>query len=139
MKVRILFFAFNNRRKRPGYVFKEKNGKYYNILTTQSKEDKKRKNIPLYKNPSPNDNSKAYIQKRVYVMIKKHFGKIYNNWKFHLFDKRKIKRIKKKGSELNKKLISCIVSLLLITTLYSFTSVNSNSEVLNDLRKRLII
>lgn len=95
MKFRIPFFAFNKRRKHPSYVFKEKDGKYHNLLITHSKEDKKRRNIPLYRNPNPDDNSKAYIHNKVYVDPKNSFDRVFSYWKFHSFDKRKIKRIKK--------------------------------------------
>ncbi len=94
IKKRFPFFSFNNKRKHPAYVFKEKNGKYSNILITHSAKDKKRKNIPLYKNPNPKDNSKAYVHKKIYIDDKKMFGRSFKNWTFHRNDKRIIKRLK---------------------------------------------
>lgn len=88
-------FRFNRRRKHPSYVFKEKNNKYHSILITHAPKTRNKNNIKLYKNPKPNDNSQAYLVLKVYKDDIKSYNKPYNNWKFHTYDKRNVKRIKK--------------------------------------------
>lgn len=89
-------FRFNKKRKHPSYIFKEKDNKYHSILITHAKKTSKIKNVKLYKNPEPNNSSVAYVVPKVYVDdINSYNKKTYQNWKFHKFDKRKIKNIKK--------------------------------------------
>ena len=98
-------FRYNRRRKHYSYIFKRRNGKYYNLLLSSKPTETKTRegriveynNIPLYKHPNPNKSEdKQWVINRVYKDI--NFNKTFDkklNWQFHLFDKRKIKKIKK--------------------------------------------
>lgn len=89
-------FRFNNKRKHPSYVFREKDNKYYCIVITHSPRFKNKKNIKLYKNPEPNNSTDAYVVNKIYKdEILSYNKRILSNWKFHNYDKRNIKRIKK--------------------------------------------
>ena len=89
-------FRFNKKRKHPSYVFKEKNNKYHSILITHSPMTKNKINIKLYKNPEPNNKTDAYLVKKIYKDdINSYSRQVFRNWKFHKYDKRNVKRIKK--------------------------------------------
>lgn len=96
-------FRYNKNRKHYSYLYKDKGDYRYNLLisTKQFVKVKKKKgvkmveNIPLYKHPNPNSDTKVYLVKRRFCDKSSSFGKKLN-WKFHLFDKRKVKRLKKK-------------------------------------------
>lgn len=60
-------FRFNRRRKHPSYVFKKKNNNYHSILITHAPTTANKKNIKLYKNPKPNDNTQAYLIPKIYI------------------------------------------------------------------------
>jgi len=104
--IRLPEFRYNRRRKHYSYIFKQSKGVYYNILlSSKANEIKKREgrivtynNVPLYKHPNPNKpNESQWVINRVYK--DSDFNKTFDkklNWRFHLFDKRKIKKIKKK-------------------------------------------
>ncbi len=88
-------FRFNKKRKHPAYVFKKKNGKYHSLSITHSSKTHRKKNIPLYKNPNPNDEEKAYVVTKICVDDISVFDKPKKKWKFHTYDRRNIKRLKK--------------------------------------------
>ncbi len=88
-------FRYNRRRKHPSYVFKEKKNKYHSILITHAPISANNKNIKLYKNPKPNDNSQAYMIPKIYKDDISSYNKPYKGWQLHRYDKRNVKRIKK--------------------------------------------
>ena len=88
-------FRFNRRRKHPSYVFKKKNNKYHSILITHAPKTGNKKNIKLYKNPKLNDKTDAYLVPKIYKDDLSSYNQPYNNWQFHTYDKRNVKRIKK--------------------------------------------
>ncbi len=89
-------FRFNKRKKHPAYVFKKKKDKYYSLTITHSPKTRNRKNIKLYENPSPEDKRAAYVVKKVAKdNVKSYDKKPLPGWKFHTYDRRNIKRLKK--------------------------------------------
>lgn len=99
-------FRYNKKRKHYSYLFKD-NGLYRKnlILSTKPYIKKKKKNgkikifnnVPLYRHPNPKDNTKLYVDKRVYNdHINSFDSKKEDSWKFDINDKRKIKRLKQK-------------------------------------------
>ena len=83
---------FNNRRKHPAYIIKSNNKDYFE-LRILSHSKKYIDDIELLINPNPNDNSKAYIQKKKYVETnKKPFGKKLSKFKLSNHDKKKLKK-----------------------------------------------
>ena len=88
-------FRFNRRRKHPSYVFKKKNNKYHSILITHASKTGNKKNVKLYQNPKPNDNTEAYLVPKVYKDDVSSYNRPYNGWRFHTYDRRNVKRIKR--------------------------------------------
>lgn len=89
-------FRFNKKRQHPSYVFKEKNNKYHSIIITHSPRFKNKKNIKLYQNPEPNNKTDSYLVNRIYKdEINSYSRQVLYNWKFHKYDKRNVKKIKK--------------------------------------------
>lgn len=93
-------FRYNRKRRHYSYLFKDVNNKRKNIILSSKacrKEHKKLKaNVKLYKNPNPYNDNKSYLIPRVYVDDIEVFDERKLKWKFHLNDKRKVKRIQKK-------------------------------------------
>lgn len=89
-------FRYNKRRKHPSYIFRKKNNKYHSILITHAEKSHNIANVKLHQNPKPTDARDAYLVPKVYKDDVKSYNKQpYQGWKFHPFDKRKVKRIKK--------------------------------------------
>lgn len=99
-------FRFNKKRKHFSYLFKD-NGEFRKniILTTKPQIKKKKKNgkiktfktVPLYHHPNSSDDTKIYLDKRIYNDHSSSFStELKENWSFHKNDKRKVKRIKNK-------------------------------------------
>lgn len=102
-------FRFNNKRKHYAYLFKN-NGEYRKNLLLTSKsliKKKKKKNgiykiksiktVPLTHHPDVNDDTKMYVDKRIYNdHIDSFSSEIKTSWSFDKNDKRKIKRLKHK-------------------------------------------
>lgn len=97
-------FRYNRKRKHYSYIYGQKGNLRKNILISSKPEQHLHKNngkiiliknVPLYKHPNPNSNEQNYLMPRKYVDHKDSFGKQKKSWKFHPFDRRKVKRIKK--------------------------------------------
>ena len=94
-------FRYNRRRKHYSYIYKQKGDYRYNLLMSSNEYIRRKnkiigRNVPLYKHPNPNKpNEKSYIMTRRYVDHKNDFGPVKKNWFFHIFDRLKIKKIKK--------------------------------------------
>ena len=86
-------FRKNKRIKHPAYVVDENGNLYQYIGVTHSKMTGSENNIPLLKNPNPDDSRQAYIRPRVEEDDSKNFGRRYSNWKFSKKDKRKVEKI----------------------------------------------
>ena len=99
-------FRYNRKRKHYSYLFKDIGLRRKNIVLTSKpfrKEHKKaKKNIKLYKNPNPNNNSDSYFVPKIYIDSIDSFDSRKLKWFFHPNDKRKIKRIIKKAKTLKK-------------------------------------
>lgn len=98
-------FRYNKRRKHYSYIFGQKGDNRKNILLTSKPVHKKKqkdgtyreyKNVKLYQHPNPNKKGiTQYVIPKVETDHHEVFDKKLNNWKFHPFDKRNIKKIKK--------------------------------------------
>ena len=91
------FFAINHSKRarhHPGYIFGEKNGKYYSFGLTHSPKEEY-PYAPLRHNPDPNDPTPSYVQKRLLKTPKK-FIKPIPGWTFHPEDWPLIRHIIKK-------------------------------------------
>ena len=97
-------FRYNKKRKHFSYIFGQSKNKRKNfLLTSKSVRKRKRKNgtykeypnIKLYRHPNSKSNDDQYVIPIIYYDELSSFGDIESDWKFHLYDKRKIKRIQK--------------------------------------------
>jgi hypothetical protein len=89
-------FRKNKVTKHPAYIF-EKEGHYYkNIGITHSQKTNDEDNIPLDRNPDPNDNRQAYVRPFPEQTRAERFSKKLDCWELHETDKEKIKDIKKR-------------------------------------------
>ena len=105
-------FRWNKKRKHYAYLHKDIGDFCKNILITSNPKVIKRKNgnirvvfnnVKLYAHPNPNKqdldssvNNEYYVIPKNYVDNISSFGtRVYDDWKFNVNDKRKIKRIKK--------------------------------------------
>ena len=96
-------FRYNKKRKHYSYVYGAKGDYRRNLLlstkpTRKVKKGKRIKiidNVVLYKHPNPDDETVVYLIKQRYIDNEKVFNKPLKDWKFHVYDKRKVKRIKK--------------------------------------------
>lgn len=105
-------FRYNPKRKHYTYIFGEKrifkNNKLtivykYLLLTSKSKRKKKRRNgtykeydnVKLYQHPNPNKTNNQYVIPKVGYDNEESFSDTKQNWKFHPYDRRKIKKIRK--------------------------------------------
>lgn len=101
-------FRYNKRRGHYSYIFGRKGNMRKNVLLSTNEYRVKKiksnnceklivnRNIPLYKHPNPNCTDKIYVMPRIYNDNKNVFGKLKRTWSFDIFDKRKIKRLKKR-------------------------------------------
>ena len=94
-------FRYNRKRKHYSYLFKDVGNRRKNIVLTSKayrKEHKKlKKNVKLYKNPNPNKDNQSYLIPIIYNDNIESFDDRNLKWKFHPNDKRKVKRLKKRG------------------------------------------
>ena len=70
------------------------------VLTSKEyrKEHKRiKKNVKLYKNPNPNNDKQSYLIPIIYNDSVESFDGRKLKWEFHPNDKRKVKRLKKRG------------------------------------------
>lgn len=91
------FFAVNHSKRaqhHPGYIFGEKDGKYYSFGLTHSPKEEY-PYASLRHNPDPNDPTPSYMQKRLLKTPKK-FIKPIPGWTFHPEDWPLIRHIIKK-------------------------------------------
>ena len=85
-------------RGHKSHITRSKNNVVEHIPITHSPETRKMKNIPLRKNPNPQDNKQSYILPKVQVSQKKYLGRKHPEYKIkNPIDKSIIRHIKKKG------------------------------------------
>lgn len=95
-------FRYNLKSKHYAYIYGSK-GLYRKNITISTKpyykeklkngSYKYHKNIRLYKHPNSNSNKEVYLIPKRKLTHKDKFYKRKLKWKFHIFDKRKVKRI----------------------------------------------
>ena len=101
------YFSYNKKRKHYAYIFKQKGDYRKNLLLSTKRERnvkifgkrKKFKNVPLFEHPNPNKRKlkeKSYLMTQIYTDHKNVFDYPLYKWNFHSFDKRKVKKIKKR-------------------------------------------
>ena len=97
-------FRYNKKRKHYSYIYGKSGDFRKNILLSSKPEQHIHKNgkliktisnVPLYKHPNPNSNEQSYLMPRKYSDHINNFGEQKKSWRFHTYDKRKVKRIKK--------------------------------------------
>lgn len=86
-------FRKNKRIKHPTYIFDERGNMYQYIGITHSEKVGDIQNIPLKKNPNPNDNRKAYIRPFVEEDKPKNFSRSMKDWKFSSEDKKTVQKV----------------------------------------------
>lgn len=97
-------FRYNKKRKHYSYIFGQKGNKRKNVLLTSKQKRKKKKkgkykyyeNVKLHEHPNPNKKGELqYVIPKIEYDDISSFDEVKSSWKFHLYDRRKIKRIKK--------------------------------------------
>lgn len=96
-------FRYNKRRQHYSYIFGRKGNLRKNLLLTSKSIRKKKKkgkyktykNVELYQHPNPRKNEKQYIIPKIEYDDSSSFGDRLN-WRFHPYDRLKIKKIKKR-------------------------------------------
>lgn len=86
-------FRKNKRVRHPAYVFDEKSGKLLYIGITHAPKVKEEENIPLKKNPNPQDDKQAFARPKVEEDEPKNFGRAMKDWKLSEEDKKTINTI----------------------------------------------
>lgn len=76
----------------PVYVYDQKNGVFHYIGLTHSKITKGLKNIPLEKNPNPNDKRQSFVRPKTEKSNAK-FQTTYKDWSLTKRDKKTVKSI----------------------------------------------
>ena len=99
-------FRYNRKAKHYSYIFaKDGNFRKNILISTDEYRKVKRKNgtyryirnVPLYKHPNPNYNGKpVYLMNKIEKTEYEKFGNKKKTWRFHIFDKRKVKRVIKR-------------------------------------------
>ena len=79
----------------PAYIYKREGDTYKFVGITHSPITHGVKNIPLDKNPNPNDISKSYARPFCDSDNKKNFSRKLSGWKLSSSDRVKINKIKK--------------------------------------------
>lgn len=87
-------FAKSKRSGHPNWIYEKRGKKYIHIGITHNADNGK--NIPLNKNPEPNNDSQAYIKPYPEASRKENFKEIYSGWKFSDEDKPKVEKVQKK-------------------------------------------
>ena len=96
-------FRYNHRRKHYSYIFGRNKKGYRNLLITSKPKMSRNRdgrmveydNVRLYRHPNPNANSDAYLINKVYVDKEQSFDVRTRAWRFHPFDRRKVKKVRK--------------------------------------------
>ena len=97
-------FRYNRRRKHFSYIFgKNGNSRKHILISSKSKRKIKNKNgkykvkdnVKLFKHPNPLKKDDSYVIPDILYDDISTFDEVKKTWKFHKYDKRKIKRIKK--------------------------------------------
>ena len=94
-------FRKNKRIDHPAYLLGRNGDKYDYIGITHSDKTNGKNNIPLKKNPNPNDKRKSYVRPTVESDDPKNFGRSYKDWAFGSEDKKTVQKIYDKSK--NKK------------------------------------
>lgn len=89
-------FRYNYYTNHTNYIFEEDGNNYHSLGLTHSRRtkdenEKRHKNMPLYKNPQKNKDRKSFIRYGVITQDKKSFGKVDNRFAFSVNDKPKVK------------------------------------------------
>jgi hypothetical protein len=77
----------------PAYIYAKVGKKYKFIGLTHAELTKDIKNIPLDRNPDPNDKRKSYLRPKADSQNRSTFGKPLEGWRFGESDKPKVKKI----------------------------------------------
>lgn len=72
------------------YVCGKTGNKYESVGVTHAQKTKGTKNVPLHKNPDPNDKRKAYIRPALTEEKRKQYGKQLNGLGLSTEDKKKV-------------------------------------------------
>ena len=86
-------------RGHPTYIYAKEGNSYNFIGITHAEITSGVKNIPLSKNPEPNNQQKAYLRPCAKKERTKLFGKRLSNWKFADSDKVVVKGIIDNGKQ----------------------------------------
>lgn len=92
-------FRKNKRINHPTYVIDKDGNIYQYIGITHSSKTNDIDNIPLKKNPNPNDKRSAYIRPFIENDNYKNFGRGYNDWKFSEKDKKTVQKVIDKSNK----------------------------------------
>lgn len=87
-------FAKNKKSGHPNWIYEKRGNTYVHIGITHDADNGK--NIPLNKNPEPDNDSQAYIKPYPEASRKENFKETYSGWKFSDEDKPKVKKVQKK-------------------------------------------
>lgn len=84
-------FRYNYDTKHPTYVFMEDEHKYKAFGLTHKDKTFNKNNMPLNKNPNPNDKNSSYLRTGVVSSKKKNFGSVLKNFIFSDEDFKNVK------------------------------------------------
>lgn len=79
----------------PTYIYARDGDDYHYIGLTHAEITKGVKNIPLDRNPNPEDRRKAYFMPKAQKSHRASFGKKLDGWSFSDSDKEKVKKYSK--------------------------------------------
>ena len=83
----------------PTYIYAQEGKEYKFIGITHSPITDEMDNIPLDKNPEPNNQTKAYIRPKPGKAHRSSFGSKLKGWFFGESDKKKVEEVKKKDNK----------------------------------------
>lgn len=86
-------FRKNKRVNHPAYLIGENGGEYDYIGITHSETVNEEANIPLKKNPNPQDPKRAYLRPSVESDKPTNFGRAYKGWGFSEEDKKTVREL----------------------------------------------
>ena len=95
-------FRKNKRIRHPTYVVGEIDEKYEYLGITHSESYEGIRNVPLERNPDPEDGERAYLRPIVEKDHPKNFGRSLKGWNFSKSDKKKVDEIVKEYKQKKK-------------------------------------
>ena len=97
-------FRYNYDTKHPSYVFMEDENKYKAFGLTHKNKTFNKTNMPLSKNPNPDDENTSYLRNGVVSSKKKNFSPILKNFVFSDEDFKNVKsKIRNYKNKIRKK------------------------------------